>query len=154
MENSVSDKITSFLAKHPKDVFKINTIIKNLGLAHLKKSTIKGELKNLLTKGTITREGKLFKITSDSSVDEPKRDKSKKTQGKKPRKSFSDKTFKQTSNKKDVRHNERRKREREKTFKRVKDYERNEQRQETLKTQLSENLEAFKTVTGKYEYGR
>lgn len=171
MENSVSDKITSFLAKHPKDVFKVNTIVKNLGLTHLKKSAIKGELKNLLTSGAIIREGKLFKIaSSDSSIPEPKKNDSKKRiesksgdfnkiiQDRKSKKSSlqssSGKKFRDPLNNKDVRNNERRKREREKTNKRVKEYERAEQRQENLKTQLSENIDAFKTVTGRYEYGR
>lgn len=170
MENSVSDKITSFLSKHPKDVFKVNTIVKNLGLTHIKKNTIKSELKNLLTSGAIVREGKLFKIASESSTVEPKKDESKKRiesksgdfnkiiqdrkSNKSSFKSSSDKKFRDTLKSKDGRNNERRKRGREQADKRVKEYERAEQRQENLKTQLSENIDAFKTVTGKYEYGR
>jgi ribonuclease R len=146
LEISAADKITSFLKKHPKDVFKLNTIIKNTGLTHLKKSAIKGELKNLLTDGTITREGKLYKISSNDAEPEPQKKSNKKT--KIPRKTKDELTSK------DIRQNERRKRGREKANKRIKDYEKAEQRQENLKTQLSENLNAFKTVTGRYEYGR
>lgn len=169
MENSVSDKVISFLSKHPKDVFKVNTIVKNLDLTHLKKSAIKSELNNLLKSGAIVREGKLFKIAgSDSSIDKPK-DESKKEKPKRDEqnkksqdknskkssfKSSAEKKFRDISNNKDVRNNERRKRGREKANKRIKEYEKAEQRQENLKTQLSENLDAFKTVTGKYEYGR
>ncbi|HEX2788755.1 MAG TPA: ribonuclease R [Ignavibacteria bacterium] len=146
MEISAADKITSFLKKHPKDVFKLNTIIKNTGLTHLKKSAIKGELKNLLTDGTIIRDGKLFKIASTGEEPAPKETSNKKTK-------ISRKTKNELTSK-DIRQNERRKRGREKANKRIKDYERAEQRQENLKTQLSENLNAFKTVTGRYEYGR
>lgn len=146
MEISAADKITSFLKKHPKDVFKLNTIIKNTGLTHLKKSAIKGELKNLLTDGTIIRDGKLFKIASTGEEPAPKKTPNKKN-------NISRKTKNELTSK-DIRQNERRKRGREKANKRIKDYEKAEQRQENLKTQLSENLNAFKTVTGRYEYGR
>jgi ribonuclease R len=146
LEISAADKITSFLKKHPKDVFKLNTIIKNTGLTHLKKSAIKGELKNLLTDGTITREGKLYKISSNDAEPEPQKNSNKKIK-------ISRKTKDELTSK-DIRQNERRKRGREKANKRIKDYEKAEQRQENLKTQLSENLNAFKTVTGRYEYGR
>jgi ribonuclease R len=146
LEISAADKITSFLKKHPKDVFKLNTIIKNTGLTHLKKSAIKNDLKNLLTDVTITREGKLYKISSNDAEPEPQKNSNKKIK-------ISRKTKDELTSK-DIRQNERRKRGREKANKRIKDYEKAEQRQENLKTQLSENLNAFKTVTGRYEYGR
>lgn len=159
MENSVSDKITALLKKHPKDVFKINTIIKNLGL-NVKKSSLKSELKNLLEKGTITREGKLYKITSSDSETESKKDKkNKRSESSKHEKPFREKTHRERpdrerTNRKDLRQNEFRKRKKESANKRIKDYQRETEKKEKLKTQLSENLDSFKMVTGKYEYGR